>query len=119
MSLASLLLPVWAKPVLIAVAVASALGALAWYRASLIEKGRDEIRAEWSAATQAAKDKQAVDNITATAQLITKTAEQKTIYKTRIEEILVYVPTPNTTCPADTEFERLYNTPGAAGSAKP
>ena len=119
MTLASFVIPSWAKPVAIALAVATVVGAALWYRASLIEKGRDEVRAEWKTANDTAVAAQATKNTTATARLATKTAEQKTIYKTRIEEILVYVPAPNTTCPSDVDFERLYNSSGATGGTNP
>ena len=124
MSLVSLFVPVWARPVwarpvAIALAVATVVGTALWYRASLIEKGRDEISAEWKTANDTAVAVQATKNTTATAQLATKTADQKTIYKTRIEEILVYVPTTNTACPSDADFERLYNSSGATGDTSP
>jgi hypothetical protein len=60
MSIANLLIPPWVKPVIIAVAVAAAVGSLLWYRASLIEMGREEVRAE----NIAAAAKQTAENAT-------------------------------------------------------
>jgi hypothetical protein len=60
MSFASLLIPPWVKPAIIAVTVAAAVGSLLWYRSSLIEMGREEVRAD----NNVAAAKQAAENAT-------------------------------------------------------
>lgn len=116
MSLSSLLIPVWVRPVLIAVTITTALSTLAWYRAELKNDGRSEARAECAAKSATAKSAQANKSAAASTALSKKVTGQEIAYKARIEEALIYVPNENTNCPIDPKFNRLYNATDAVST---
>lgn len=80
-----------------------------WYRGELIQNGRDEVRTQWAEAIEKAKEAQAAANTVATAAAVKTITLQKLVYVDRIKEVNKYVPAPNTVCPADDDFVRLYN----------
>jgi hypothetical protein len=106
-------------------ALVAVVAALLWYRASLVEQGRVEGRAEvqerWDKAVQQAKDQQAQSNTVATAELVKIVEVEKLVYQDRIKKVTEYVPAPATSCPNDPDFERLFNntaSPAGGASAK-
>lgn len=101
------------RPALVVVGVSLVIGGLAAYRAALIEDGRQEVRLEVAAAAEKAAIEQIANKAVAKAALTAAVAAEKLVYKTRIKEILVYVPSANTACPIDANFERLFNASGA------
>lgn len=73
------------------------------------EEGREEIRAQHRIDIAVAKDKQAGQNDSATKETIVTETVIETQYRDRIKEVIRYVPTPGTVCPADPDFVRLFN----------
>lgn len=100
----------WLIGALIAAAVA---GSAMWYRTSLIEKGREEVRAEWKKASAQAQTEQDQKTDAAEKTLTVEVEVVRTVYRDRTKEVIKYVPAPATHCPADDEFVRLFN--GTAG----
>lgn len=93
--------------------IVSAIGAgYAWHRNSLINIGRAEVQAQWDRAKVEAQAKQVEQNTAATKEVIVTETVIETKYKDRIKEVIRYVPTPGTTCPADPDFVRLFNDAG-------
>ena len=69
--------------------------------------GADEVRAAWDKSKQQAQDKQDTQ-VEKSAEAYVETVEViKTVYRDRIKEVKVYVPTG--TCPADPDFVRVFN----------
>ena len=98
-----------------AVVVLAVVAGLLWYRASLINDGRAQVQAQWDDAIERARLLQAAANASATTEYVRAAQTAQTVYRDRIKEVIKYVPNPNTSCPADLEFERLYNAASAAG----
>ena len=71
--------------------------------------GAAAVRAEWdqakatAQATQDAKTEQAAETLVQEVEVI------RTVYRDRTKEVIKYVPSPATVCPADADFVRLYN----------
>lgn len=104
--------------VVAALASAAALAGYLWHRGQLIELGRAEIRAEWELAKAQAevKSSEAVQAQT-TAHADDKN-EIQIRYIERQKEVVKYVPSTDSSCPADADFVRLFNGPadGADGA---
>lgn len=111
------ILPSWVKPVAVAVTVTAVLAGLLWYRAALIQRGRDEVRAKWQLSIKQAQDAQAKANTTATAETVKIIEVEKLVYRDRIQKVKSYVPTPATSCPVDADFKRMFNVASPARSA--
>lgn len=120
----------WKLYALAFAAGAAALGAAAWWHAAQVERvkseafaaGQAEVQGRWDKVTEEAKDAQDLANTDATAGYETGKAQAETVYVYRTKEITKYVPHPDTHCPADTDFVRLFNDAGggaarAAGGA--
>ncbi len=71
--------------------------------------GQAEVQARWDAAKKAAISTQAGQNTAATKEVIVTETVTQTQYRDRIKEVIRYVPKPDTVCPADPEFVRLFN----------
>ena len=71
--------------------------------------GQAEVQARWDAAREQATDTQAGQNTEATKEVIVTETVTQTQYRDRIKEVIRYVPKPDTVCPADPEFVRLFN----------
>ena len=96
-------------------------GAAAWHgaqvkatRETAFKAGQTEVQARWDKATQEATAVQAAQNQTATTAMTTEVEVIRTVYQDRIKEVTRYVPQPDTHCPADPDFVRLFN--GVAAS---
>lgn len=74
-----------------------------------ITKGRAEVHAEWDKAKAEAQATQEAQTDAAVETLVQEVEVIKTVYRDRIKEVKVYVPSPATTCPADPDFVRLFN----------
>lgn len=109
---------------------AAALGGAVWWHAAQIDRvkaeafsaGQAEVQGRWDKASSEARDTQAQANEDATAGYETGKAKAETVYVYRTKEITKYVPHPDTHCPADADFVRLFNDAGggarAAGGAE-
>ena len=74
-----------------------------------ITKGRAAVLAEWDKAKADAKAIQDAQADAAVETLVQEVEVIKTVYRDRIKEVKVYVPSPTTACPADPDFVRLFN----------
>jgi hypothetical protein len=78
-----------------------------------VEAAQFTVRAECEEAhriaAEAAGKTQQGQNEQATKEVIVTETVTKTQYRDRIKEVIRYVPKPDTTCPADPEFVRLFN----------
>ncbi len=88
------------------------IGALWGIHAAGVSTGRAEVQAQWDRAKVEAQAKQAEQNTAATKEVIVTETVIETKYKDRIKEVIKYVPTPGTTCPADPDFVRMFNDAG-------
>ena len=109
---------------------AAALGGAVWWHAAKVERvkseafaaGQAEVQGRWDKASSEARDAQDQANTDATAGYETGKAKAETVYVYCTKEITKYVPHPDTRCPADADFVRLFNDAGgttarAAGGA--
>lgn len=104
---------------------AAALGGAVWWHAVKVERvtaeafsaGQAEVQGRWDKATQEAQGAQDLANANATADFETGKAQAETVYVYRTKEITKYVPHPDTHCPADADFVRLFNDAGGAARA--
>jgi hypothetical protein len=78
-------------------------------RDTAFKAGQAEVQARWDVASKRAIDAQSDQNSTATKEVIVTETVTQTKYRDRIKEVIRYVPKPDTTCPADPEFVRLFN----------
>ena len=78
-------------------------------RDTAFKAGQAEVQARWDVASKQAIDAQSAQNNTATKEVIVTETVTQTQYRDRIKEVIRYVPRPDTTCPADPEFVRLFN----------
>ena len=85
------------------------IAALIGIHAAGAASGRAEVRAEWEKAKAEAQANQDAKTDRAEQVLVQEVEVVRTVYRDRIKEVNVYVPTPGTTCPADAEFVRLFN----------
>jgi hypothetical protein len=102
----------WCNPtrwVMLGLVVSAISGAYLWHRNSLIAIGRAECEAAHKAAKDSAIAVQGEQNVEATKEIVVTETLIETKYKDRIKEVIRYVPTPGTVCPADPEFVRLFN----------
>ena len=97
-------------------------GVLTWHAGQVsdvydsgVAFGRTEVQAQWDQATKEATEAQAAQNTAATSATATEVEVVRTVYQDRIKEVTRYVPNPDTHCPADPEFVRLFN----GGAASP
>jgi hypothetical protein len=116
----------WAWLAALALVGLAIWGALTWHDNKVdaiytggLEAGRKEVQDRWDKAVYDAKDAQAAQNTTATAAMTTEVEVIRTVFRDRINEVTRYVPNPDTHCPADPEFVRLFNgaTASPAGEA--
>ncbi|MCK9515653.1 MAG: hypothetical protein WCZ20_01345 [Hydrogenophaga sp.] len=115
----------WQLYALLIAAGAAAMGGATWWHAAQVQRvkadayaaGQAEVQGRWNKATQDAKDGQERLNADATAGYETGKAEAETVYVYRTKEITKYVPHPDTHCPADADFVRLFNDAGGAARA--
>jgi hypothetical protein len=87
------------------------LAALAGLHRHGVNAGREEVRAEWAMAKANAQATQNAQAQAAEQVLSEETEVIRIVYRDRIREVIKYVPSPDTTCPADSEFVRLFNAP--------
>lgn len=102
----------WFNPtrwIALGVVVVAIVSGYLWHRNSLIEIGRAECEAAHKVAAAAAATVQAGQDTAATKEVIVTETITETKYKDRIKEVIRYVPTNGTVCPADPEFVRLFN----------
>lgn len=100
---------------------AALAGGAAWWHAGKVDAVRDaafkagqaDVQGRWDKAVSEAKDAQAQQNEQATDQFTTEVEVVKTVYVDRIKEIKTYVPSPGTSCPADSGFLQRYNAPAS------
>jgi hypothetical protein len=97
-------------------------GVLTWHAGQVsdvydsgVAAGRTEVQAQWDQATKEATEAQAAQNTAATSATATEVEVVRTVFRDRIKEVTRYVPNPDTHCPADPEFVRLFN----GGAASP
>lgn len=97
-------------------------GAITWHDnqvdaiyTSGLNAGRKEVQDLWDLSVKQATEAQAAQNEAATTQATVEVEVVRTVYQDRIKEVTRYVPNPDTHCPADDEFVRLFN----AGAASP
>lgn len=116
----------WALLVALALVGLAIWGAITWHDnkvddiyTSGLDAGRKEVQAQWDKATEEATAAQAAQNETATTTMTTEVEVVRTVFRDRIKEVTRYVPNPDTHCPADPEFVRLFNgaTASPAGEA--
>jgi hypothetical protein len=98
-------------------------GALSWHDgkvqdvyASGQDAGRKEVQERWDKAVEDAKKTQSGQNTAATATVTKEVEVIRNVFHNRIKEVTRYVPNPDTHCPADADFVRMFNG-GAAGAA--
>jgi len=96
----------WAVAGAVLLALLAAIWGIHYYG---ITKGRAEVRAEWDKAKADAQAIQDAKTDAAVETLVQEVEVIKTVYRDRIKEVKVYVPNPNTVCPADPDFVRLFN----------
>ena len=104
---------------------AALAGGAAWWHAGKVDAVRDaafkdgqaEVNERWARARTDAAARQDQQNEQATDQFTTEVEVVKTVYVDRIKEIKTYVPSPGTSCPADSGFLRRYNAPAAPSGA--
>jgi len=77
--------------------------------------GRKEVQDLWDLSVKQATEAQATQNEEATTAAAIEVEVVRTVYQDRIKEVTRYVPNPDTRCPADLEFVRLFN----GGAASP
>lgn len=85
-----------------------------------VDAGRAEVQGQWDEAVAEAKEKQAEQSAEATDKYIEEREVVRVVYRDRIKEIKTYVPSPGTSCPADSGFLQRYNAAdaGPAGDAQ-
>ena len=100
----------------LAILAGATWGALSWHAGKVddaterdLSAGRAEVQARWDAAVADAKAAQQTKNTKATAAVATEVEVVRTVYKDRIKEVTRYVPNPDTHCPADDDFVRMFN----------
>ena len=74
-----------------------------------VNTGRAEVRAEWDQAKASAEAAQEQRTEQAAETLVQEVEVIRTVYRDRTKEVIKYVPSPATVCPADAEFVRLFN----------
>ena len=106
---------------------AALAGGATWWHGGKVDAARDaafkagqtEVQGRWDKAVSEAKAAQAQQNEQATEQFTTEVEVVKTVYVDRIKEIKTYVPSPGTSCPADSGFLQRYNAPASPASDAP
>jgi len=113
----------WAWLAALAVVAAAIWGVLSWHEGKVtaaherdLAAGRAEVQERWDKAVDDAKTAQADANTKATDQVATEVEVIRTVYRDRIKEVIKYVPSPDTDCPADADFVRMFNA-GPTGTA--
>lgn len=108
----------------IAALLAMVGGAVLWHdsktavaRDAAFKAGQSEVHERWQRARTDAASRQELQNEQATDQFTTEVEVVKTVYVDRIKEIKTYVPSPGTSCPADSGFLRRYNAPATPSGA--
>jgi hypothetical protein len=89
-------------------ALAALAGLLAAAHSLGVKAGRAEVQARWDLASAEARARAAERVDKAEAGYVQEVEVVKTVYRDRIKEVKVYVPTAGS-CPADDDFVRLFN----------
>jgi hypothetical protein len=112
----------WALLAALALVGLAIWGAITWHDNKVdaiytggLEAGRKEVQAQWDKAVDEAKATQAAQNEEATTTAAVEVEVIRTVFRDRIKEVTRYVPNPDTHCPADDDFVRLFN----GGAASP
>lgn len=103
----------------VAVLLALAGGIAVKVHSAGVETGRNEVQAKWDKAVADANVKQADQSAEATDRYVEEREVVRVVYRDRIKEIKTYVPSPGTSCPADSGFLQRYNAADAPTSDTP